>query len=162
MAFIFIFPLHCKNKKSGFVSNFDKRNARSIRSRRCPTQTLTAIILHVCIADRDGTGLTIRTKIFIEQVQRKLSIGRTGNRRAIIVRDILNHSIAVGRSKCVHIIMTARRLLMLPILRQLDLIILVLIHECGQVASGNCRRRRDAPATDSKEQDHQRKETEVI
>ena len=161
MAFILVFPLHRKNKKCGLVSDFDKRNARSIRSRRCPTQTLAAIILHVRIADRDGTGLAIRTKIFIEQVQSKLSIGRTGNRRAIIVGDILNHSIAVGRYKCIPIIMTARRWIMFPIHWQLDLIILVLIRERGQVAGRNCRGRRDAAATDGKEQDDQGKKSEV-
>ena len=46
---------------------------------------------------------------------------------------------------------------MLPILRQLDLIILVLICERGQVAGGNCWRRRNATATHSKEQELSKK-----
>jgi uncharacterized protein YuzE len=51
---------------------------------------------------------------------------------------------------------------MFPILRQLDLIILVLIGEHGQVAGGNCWRRRNAGATNSKEKNYQRKKSEVI
>ena len=39
---------------------------------------------------------------------------------------------------------------MLPILRQLDLIILVLIRERGQVVGGNCRGRRNVAATHGK------------